>query len=243
LLDNNLVGLQSAIFFETPAEIFVRVFSELKPRTTPPAVRVEFRQFANANSFIQWDQTGLHVRITDVLDGAPAQILEALAYILLSKLLRRPAPRTYAERYRRYLNRKEMRRSLELVKQARGRKFVSGPRGSFYNLGEIFEELNFSYFHGLMACPLLGWSRRPSRVMLGHYDPSHNAIILSRLLDGPKVPRLAVEYVLFHEMLHLRFPVDHRGARRCVHTPEFKQAEKQFPQLREAKELLKKICC
>jgi hypothetical protein len=79
-------------------------------------------------------------------------------------------------------------------------------------------------------------------VILGHYDPSHNAIILSRLLDGAAVLRLAVEYVLFHEMLHLRFPVDHRGARRCVHTPEFKQAEKEFPQLAEAKELLKSLC-
>jgi hypothetical protein len=78
--------------------------------------------------------------------------------------------------------------------------------------------------------------------MLGHYDPSHNAIILSRLLDGAAVSRLAVEYVLFHEMLHLRFPVDHRGARRCVHTPDFKQAEREFPLLAQAKELLKRIC-
>ena len=242
LLDNDDLGLESIIFFETPEEIFARVFGELKPRTTPPAVRVEFRKFANANSSVQWDAAGLKVRITDVLEGAPAQILEALAHILLSKLLRRPVPKGYAERYRRYLNRKEMRRSLELVKQIRGRKFVSGPKGSFYNLEEIFEELNFRYFHGLMARPLLGWSRQPSRVMLGHYDPPHNTIILSRLLDSPGVPRLAVEYVLFHEMLHLRFPVDHQGARRCVHTPEFKRAEKGFADLKQAKELLKKIC-
>jgi hypothetical protein len=46
---------------------------------------------------------------------------------------------------------------------------------------------------------------------------------------------------MFHEMLHLRFPVDHKGARRCVHTPEFKQAEKQFPLFKEAKELLKRL--
>ncbi len=135
-----------------------------------------------------------------------------------------------------------MRRSLQLVKQSRGRKFVSGPQGEAYDLQAIFEELNQAHFHGLMAQPLLGWSRRPSRVMLGHYDPSHNAIILSRLLDRPGVPRLAVEYILFHEMLHLRFPVEHRGARRCVHTREFKEAEKQFPLLKEAKQLLKTVC-
>ena len=234
--------LQSAIFFETPEEIFTRVFSELKPRTAVPSVRLKFCKFANANSSVRWDESGLEFRITDVLEGAPAAILESLAHILMCKLLRRPSPRIHAERYRRYLNRKEMRRSLQLVKQTRGRKFVSGPQGDFYDLQVVFEELNQAHFHGLMAQPLLGWSRRPSRVMLGHYDPSHNAIILSRLLDHPRAPRMVVEYVLFHEMLHLRFPVEHRGARRCVHTRQFKEAEAQFVHLKEAKELLKRIC-
>lgn len=206
-----------------------------------PAICVKFCKFANANSFIRWDEAGLEIRITDVLEGAPAPILEALANILISKLVRRPVPKIHAQRYRRYLNRKEMCRSLQLVKQVRGRKFISGPQGTCYNLEDIFEELNAHYFHGLMARPLLGWSRKPSRVMLGHYDPSHNAIILSKVLDGPAIPRLAVEYVLFHEMLHLRFPVEHRGARRCVHTRDFKAAEKQFASLRQAKEALKRL--
>ena len=236
------VDLQSVLFFEKPTELLARVFSELRPRMPVPEVRLEFCKFANANSFVRWDEAGLEFRITDVLEGAPAQILEALAYILLSKLLRRPTPKIYAERYRRYLNRKEMRRSLQLVKQARGRKYVSSPQGACYDLETIFEDLNLRYFHGLVARPLLGWSRGPSRVMLGHYDPSHNAIVVSRHLDRPSVPRLAVEYVLFHEMLHLRFPVEHRGARRCVHTAEFKLAEKEFVGLKEANELLKRIC-
>jgi D-hexose-6-phosphate mutarotase len=76
----------------------------------------------------------------------------------------------------------------------------------------MFEELNFRYFFGLMARPSLGWSRQDARTMLGHYDSSHNAIVLSRLLDRPETPRLAVEYVLFHEMLHLRHPVEHQGS-------------------------------
>jgi hypothetical protein len=203
---------------------------------------VEFCKFANANSFIRWDEAGLQIRLADVLEGVPAQILEALANILISKLVRRPVPKIYAERYRRFLNRKEMRRSLQLIKQVRGRKFVSGPRGDHYNLDEIFEDLNARYFHGLMARPLLGWSRKPSRVMLGHYDPSHNAIILSKLLDRALVPHFVLEYVLFHEMLHLRFPAEHYGARRCVHTREFKEAEKQFARRKEAQEILKQLC-
>ena len=233
--------LESAILFEKPHEIFESVFRDLRPRTKLPEIRVEFRRFANANSFVRLEEDVLSVRITDVLERAPAPILEALAYILLSKLYRRPVPRVYSERYRRYLNRKEMRRCLHIVRQTRGRKFVSGPKGEQYDLEEIFEQLNHEYFFGLMARPALGWSLRVSRATLGHYDPSHNAIIISKLLDSEKAPRLAVEYVMFHEMLHLRFPVDHKGARRCVHTPEFKQAEKQFPLFKEAKELLKRL--
>ncbi|HTP86627.1 MAG TPA: SprT-like domain-containing protein [Bryobacteraceae bacterium] len=237
----NGVALESLILFETPEQIFLRVFHELKPRTTPPAVSIEFCRFANANSFIRLEDGRLHVRITDVLEGAPALILEALAHILLGKLYRRETARIYNERYRRYLNRKDMRRTLHLVRQARGRKRILAPQGRVYDIESMFEDLNFRYFHGLMARPALGWGTRASRTTLGHYDASHNAIVLSTILDREKVPRLAVEYVLFHEMLHLRFPVEHRGVRRCVHTPEFKEAEKQFEGFAEAKQMLKRL--
>ena len=42
-------------------------------------------------------------------------------------------------------------------------------------------------------------------------------------------------------MLHLLHPVDHAGVRRRVHTREFKEAEKKFPRLKEAKEALKRL--
>jgi hypothetical protein len=181
------------------------------------------------------------VRIADILEGAPAPIMEALAYILLGKLYRRPVARIYGHRYRLYLNRRDIRQKMQLVRQIRGRKFVSGPEGASHNLEEIFERLNRQYFDGLLGRPLLGWSRRFSRSLLGHFDPSHNAIIISRIFDRPATPALALEYVMFHEMLHLRYPVDHNGVRRRVHTREFRQAERAFPKLAEAKDLLKKL--
>ena len=119
---------------------------------------------------------------------------------------------------------------------------VSGAQGRHYNLEEIFDDLNRRFFGGLLGRPELGWSRRRSRTLLGHFDPAHNAIIVSRLFDQPEVPRLLVEYIVFHEMLHLRHPVEHGRTRRCVHTPEFKQAERAFPGLAEARRLLKDLC-
>ena len=224
-----------------PEEIYVRVFRQLRPRTPVPSVSVQFRRYANANAQIKWQDGTLDVRIADTLADAPEPVMEALAEILLSKLFRRPVPAESQHRYRRYLNRRDVRKSLDLVRQERGRKYVRRPQGEFYNLEEMFEDLNFQYFHGLMARPTLGWSPHVSRTMLGHYDPPHNAIVLSRILDRKETPRLAVEYVLFHEMLHLRYPAEHKGERRCVHTRAFKEAEKVFEHLREAKALLRRL--
>lgn len=233
--------VQSTLFFETAEQIYERVFRDLKPRTPVPEIEVRFRPSAGANSGIRLRDGKLLVKIADILEGAPAPIHEALAYILVGKLYRRPIPPIYGDRYHRFLNRADLRRKLHLLRQTRGRKHISGGQGDHYDLDSMFEDLNFRFFNGLMARPLLGWSRQRSRTTLGHFDPSHNAIILSRILDRGDVPRIAVEYVLYHEMLHLRFPTQHRGARRCVHTPEFKAAEKEFPGLNEAKQALKQL--
>jgi predicted metal-dependent hydrolase len=108
-------------------------------------------------------------------------------------------------------------------------------------LRQIFDELNVSFFGGMMAEPRLGWSLRASRTTLGHYDPSHNAIVLSTLLDSEDVPQMAVRYVMYHEMLHLRHPTIHKNARRCVHTAAFKADEKLFPDVTEAKKRLHQV--
>lgn len=226
---------------DTTAEIYARVFRAMRPRTPLPLIRVEFRRYANANAQIRWDDGTLLVRLADTLQSAPTDVVEALAEILLSKLFRRPVPASSNDRYRRYLNRRDIRRGLDLVRQLRGRKRLEHPQGRQFDLEQMFEDLNFRYFFGLMARPRVGWSPNASHTLLGHYDSSHNAIVLSRILDRSDTPRLAVEYVLFHEMLHLRYPAEHNGARRCVHTKAFKEAEQQFECLREAKALLKKL--
>src|SRR5215472_9836292 len=133
------------------AEIYARVFREMRPRIPIPLIRVEFRRYANANAQVRWHDGLLLVRLADTLESAPDEVLEALAQILLSKLFRQPVPAASNDRYRRYLNRRDIRRSLDLVRQIRGRKRVERPQGDQFDLERMFEELNFRYFFGLMA--------------------------------------------------------------------------------------------
>ncbi|HVY92496.1 MAG TPA: hypothetical protein VHA14_07105 [Bryobacteraceae bacterium] len=235
------VNLASSLFFESPTEIFARVHRELRPRTAIPPIEVHYKPFADPNSRVRLENGRISAEITDLLEGAPAPVTEALAHILLSKLYRKEVAPHHQHRYRLYLNRRDMRGKIDSTRQARGRKTHKGPKGIFHNLETIFEDLNARYFGGMMSRPQLGWSYVRSRTRLGHFDPSHNMIMISRIFDDIRVPVLALEYVMFHEMLHLRYPVDHSGARRCVHTPEFKAHERQFPQFQEAKALLRKL--
>jgi predicted metal-dependent hydrolase len=87
----------------------------------------------------------------------------------------------------------------------------------------------------------MSWSPTKTRRILGHYDPAHNAIVISRIFDQFLVPLYAVEYIVYHEMLHLKHPVRLRGSRRCVHSAEFQAEEKLFPQLKRAEAFLMRL--
>jgi len=206
-----------------------------------PEVALEFFPFASINNTIRMRHGKLFVRLSDVLEGAPDNVLQAIAHILLAKMYRKPIEREHATRFRRYISSRGIRDKAALLRQIRGRKRIDSAQGRAYDLEAIFDELNDWFFHGLLARPRMTWSRNHSRNRLGHYDPAHNAIVVSRIFDDFRVPRHAVEYIVYHEMLHLKHPVKLRGSRRCVHSGEFQAEEKLFPRLEEAKAMLKQL--
>ncbi len=220
---------------------FAAVHRELKPRTPLPKIEIRFYAFAHLSHTIRLREGKMLVRISDLLESAPETVLEALAQILMRKLYRKPAAARYVERYRRYINRREMAARIETIRRHRGRKRLSGPHGAAYDLEEIYTELNAAYFHGLLPQPRLSWGQVRSRHNLAHFDAAHNAILVSRIFDHPGMPRWVLAYVLYHEMLHIKHPIRHEGARRRIHPPEFQADERRFPRWREAEAFLKKL--
>jgi predicted metal-dependent hydrolase len=218
--------------------IFQESYRELRPRAPIPELAVEFFAFANINNTIRLREGKLSVRLSDLLEGAPDAVLRSIAHILLAKMYRKPIERNHATRYRRYVSSHHISEKAHLLRQMRGRKRIETPQGRVYNLESVFDDLNVRFFYGLLARPQMTWSRDHARNSLGHYDPAHNAIVVSRLFDHPRAPRCAVEYIVYHEMLHLKHPVKLRGSRRCVHSAEFQAEERMFPELERAKRFL-----
>ena len=222
-------------------QIFRDSFRELRPLSPVPELRIEFFGFANINHTIRLRHGRLLVRLSDLIEGAPHTVFRSLAHILLAKMYRAPVDSRHARRYRRYLSTETMARKALWVRQLRGSKRMASPQGTTYDLEAVFDDLNQRFFDGLLGRPQLAWSSERARNRLGHYDPAHNAIVVSRLFDHPKVPRYVVEYIVYHEMLHLKHPVKRRGNRRSVHSPEFRAEEKRFDRLGAAKDFLNQL--
>jgi hypothetical protein len=225
----------------TLTSLFEQAFRELHPEAPLPQFEVRFFAFANLNCTIRLRQGRVLVRLSDLLQGAPQPVLHAILHILLAKLYRKPIDPALSARYRKFTGSQSVAAKTHLIRQMRGRKRMEGPQGDHYHLEEIFDDLNRRFFHGLLACPRMTWSGNHSRRRLGHYDPAHNTIVVSRILDHANVPRYAMEYLVYHEMLHLRHPVKMRGSRRCVHSSDFRADEKLFPHLAEAKRFLRHL--
>jgi len=216
-------------------------YRELRPRAPMPEFDLQFYPFANINNTIRLTEGRMKLRLSDLLEGAPEAVLKAIVHILLAKIYRKPIDTAHNSRYRRYVSSRDMLEKAQQVRQIRGRKRLESAHGVYYNLDEVFDTLNVRFFHGLLGRPQMSWSGERARRLLGHYDPAHNAIIISKVFDQERVPRFAIEYLVYHEMLHLKHPVKMRGVRRCVHGKEFRDDEKAFPQIEEARLFLKTL--
>ena len=128
------------------------------------------------------------------------------------------------------------------MRQMRGVSAFGRRAASSMTWSSIFDELNVRFFHGLAGAsandlepgPL---ASQPGALRSRRTTPSSSAesSIIAWYRD------MALEYIVYHEMLHLKHPVKLRGSRRCVHGPEFQAEEKLFPELDKAKEFLKRL--
>jgi len=225
---------------ESLDSIFSTAHRELRPRTPIPEIKVEFFPFAGLNHTARLNEGRLTVRVSDIFTDAPLEVYHALALILLAKLYRKKIDTTHQNTYRSFILSTEIQERARAVRSERCRVTAArGSRGRHVDLEELFDRLNERYFAGTLDKPRLSWSARKSRFVLGRYDATHHTIFVSRLFDAPSVPVYVVEYVMFHEMLHVKHQSRIRDSRIIVHTPEFKMEERNFPHYQEAKLWLK----
>ena len=188
------------------------------PRTTPPRshsrpLDICFRRFTSLNTTIRLRE-GRPVRLSDLLEPALEAVHHAIAHIHSRQALQE-AHRTHprADRYRRYVSSEaisETSRSTS-VRLVAANASLRRP-GHYYDLDEVFESLNTRFFHGLPGSytNLVRSSRSPHAGPLRRSAQHHRRQPSLRL--PRQSPRCAIEYLVYHEKLHLKHPVSRQPA-------------------------------
>ena len=223
-------------------DVFIMLYTRLADRPVP-SFGIEFYPYTNLRHTIRRRQGKILVRVSDILIDAPQPVMEALLCILLHKLFGKSAPREQRRIYRHYAADSRIRARVRQVRSSRGRKRLSGPQGKVFDLQAVFSALNERYFVGQLQVRNLSWSPNCSRRVLGHYDPAHDTIVVSRRLDDSRIPRFVIDYVVYHEMLHALLDDHARGTSRQTHSPAFRRAERRFSGLQQSQAFLENRLC
>ena len=220
-------------FYEEAFETFDR-------RRKPPEVDVQFYPYVGINHTIRVRDGKVFVRIAEICRDMPANAHKGLAFILVSKLFGKKVPDRAREVYAEAIQSDIIQRRASESKRIYGRKIVTTHDGETYDLMAIFNRINRHYFGGELRKPTITWSVKKTYRVLGHYDATHDTIVISRSLDSTKVPLYVVEAVLFHEMLHVKHPTVHHNGRRYNHTPAFRRDEERFEHFEAAEQWIER---
>ena len=168
----------------------------------------------------------IHYRVHHMFLEAPHEVVTALAAFA--------GPRRGAAARRREAGTRIdafVKRNRARIAVPRADRLLS--RGRVYDLQEIFDRVNALHFEGRIEARI-GWGpvragRRRRTVKTGVYVQDARIIRIHPTLDRAQVPEFYVAAVVFHEMLHQAVPAREVGGRRIVHGPEFRRAERAYP--------------
>lgn len=219
---------------ESIKKFYEEAFSVFDKNRKTPEISVSFYPYIGINHTIRIRNGKVFVRLAELCRKMPLREQKSLAFILVAKLLRKKVPPAARKIYSSYVKSQEIQAKARENKKSKGKKIITSAKGNFYDLDGIFEKVNQIYFKNSIPKPVLTWSARKTYRILGHHDSTHETIVISKSLDDKKVPKFVVEYVVFHEMLHIFHPTRYENGRRYNHTPEFRRDERKFLYFTEA---------
>lgn len=190
-----------------------------------------------------WKTCGANTsfKVSDYMDGAPEDVLEALAWYLVCRARGKACPAPMEERYFAYARSEALWAPNREVYKSRARKLSFRPHGNARDLCTVFSYVNSVYFDGAIPEPDLAWVRESPSTRLGFYFPALNILAINQALDSEKVPRYVLEFVVYHELLHGLVEPKGTPKRRLHHTREFREREKAFSMYDDAEKWLRKL--
>lgn len=186
-----------------------------------------------------WQRIGPEAtfKVTDYLQGAGQEVIQDFAGCLFTRI-QRQRREVYTPKVREFLRSEEFVRMNQEKYLRRSRNLTFSSFGNFYDLEVLLNSLRRKGLVENGEGTFLSWTDKPNRFRMGYCSVLMKVVAISSALDRQDVPDYVAEYVLYHEMLHLKLGTD---SLRSYHDSDFKREERQYPRWREAENWLKKV--
>lgn len=175
------------------------------------------------------------VQISDYLEGAPEDVLSDFGEMIVRRALGRKwePPASFTE----YIATPEYIVSRRPVFVRRSKNLMRTDRGDARFLPDSVDRLMDA---GLLDASdiensMFSWTRRDSHRRFGFCSTMFRVVGVSSILDSEDVPDELVDFVVYHECLHLRQGYRPGGR---VHDTEFRAWERSYPSWRECEQAL-----
>lgn len=189
----------------------------------------------NSTSMISFreKQDTISVRLHHIFLNANDEVLEEIVRFILGKGGKTPAIKLF------------IRKNRNFLKASPPRTITINPKGKIYNLRDILNSLNREYFADSVSS-VITWGKKSPRYAvrkrtLGSYQKKTNIIRINPILDRKKVPRYVIEFIVYHEMLHVVIDPVVKNGRRVIHSKDFKKREREYKHYHKAMEWEKRI--
>jgi hypothetical protein len=201
----------------------------------------EFGRFSDLKH--TWRRRGRNVsfKVSDYLEDAPDEIIESLAWYLLSRAFDVDVSDGHCGEYLEYVRSRRMWENKRSLYLSRARGLCTEPRGRSRDLKTVFDYVNSTYFRGTIRNQMLAWVDESPAKRLGFYFDPLDLLAVNRVFDSERVPRYVLEFVVYHELLHHIDAESGKRRRRVQHTKGFREQERRFSSWADAEAWLSKI--
>ena len=218
-----------------------RLFELISPIVSGNGLELRTAAFFGPKEFqASWKRSGncIDIMISDYLVDAPDAVIQDFSSTVIGTITdRRPAyGDTHLDWVRsdRYINDKRR------IYLRRSRNLTGSHTGNERDLTDSLDRLLDS---GLLVPDgidnsFFSWTKLPNVRKLGFCSPMMRVVGISSVFDDVSVPEFVLDYVVYHESLHLT--QGYRPGQRA-HSKKFRADEKKYPRYDEAESYLRSL--
>jgi len=218
-----------------------RLFDLIFPIVSDHGLVLRTASYCKAKEFqASWKQSGDQIDIvfTDYLMDAPDDVITDFSQTVIGTVANKKP--SYGKTYLDWVRSEEYIISKRKTYLKRSRNLTGSPEGNERNL---FDSLDRLLDSGLLdpagiENSFFSWTRIPNVRKLGFCSPMMRVVGVSCALDDLSVPEFVLDYVVYHESLHLA-----QGYRpgQKPHSKKFRTDEKRYPRYEEAEGYLRSL--